>query len=367
MTKLFDYLKLRIESEGSITLADYMAESLGHSEFGYYNNTVPLGKSGDFITSPEVSQMFGELIGLWSAVCWQQLGTPNKFNFIELGPGRGTLLMDAIRAAKVAPGYLDSIELHLVETSPILAKLQKESLSTLKNSCLWYKKFEQVPDGPFFLIGNEFIDTLPIRQYIGAGGEWYEQLVGLNKFSTALCRITSPTPSDGEIIVPLGLSGWDDGIIWEICHEAQKIISSISSALLERGGVAIFIDYGYVKQTGGDTFQAVRNHEYSDPLEAPGLTDLTAHVDFEAIKQVAEKKGVRVSGPVTQGAFLRGIGIEKRAEKLMNVATPRQKRDIETGVKRLIDDNEMGRLFKVMALSYPETFQLEGFCNAECD
>ncbi|HIA81179.1 MAG TPA: hypothetical protein EYO02_03560 [Rhodospirillales bacterium] len=246
MTKLFDYLKLRIESEGSITLADYMAESLGHSEFGYYNSTVPLGKSGDFITSPEVSQMFGELIGLWSAVCWQQLGTPNKFNFIELGPGRGTLLMDAIRAAKVAPGYLDSIELHLVETSPILAKLQKESLSTLKNSCLWYKKFEQVPDGPFFLIGNEFIDTLPIRQYIGAGGEWYEQLVGLNKFSTALCRITSPTPSDGEFIVPLGLSGWDDGIIWEICHEAQKIISSISSALLERGGVAIFIDYGYV-------------------------------------------------------------------------------------------------------------------------
>ncbi|SVD54165.1 uncharacterized protein METZ01_LOCUS407019, partial [marine metagenome] len=190
---------MRIESEGSITLADYMAESLGHSEFGYYNNTVPLGKSGDFITSPEVSQMFGELIGLWSAVCWQQLGAPNKFNFIELGPGRGTLLMDAIRAAKVVPGYLDSIELHLVETSPILAKLQKQSLSTLKNSCLWYKKFEQVPDGPFFLIGNEFIDALPIRQYIGADGEWYERLVGLNKFRTALCRLTSLTPSDGEL------------------------------------------------------------------------------------------------------------------------------------------------------------------------
>ncbi|MDC0191567.1 SAM-dependent methyltransferase, partial [Rhodospirillales bacterium] len=141
----------------------------------------------------------------------------------------------------------------------------------------------------------------------------------------------------------------------------------ISSALLERGGVALFIDYGYVEQTGGDTFQAVRNHEYCDPLEAPGSTDLTAHVDFEAIKQAAEKKGVRVSGPVNQGTFLRRIGIEKRAERLMNVATPQQKRDIETGVKRLIDDNEMGRLFKVMALSYPETFQLEGFNNAGCE
>ena len=365
MTKLFDYLKLRIETEGSITLADYMAESLGHSEFGYYNTTVPIGKSGDFITSPEVSQMFGELIGLWSAVCWQQLGTPNKFNFIELGPGRGTLLLDAIRAAKVVPGYLDSIDFHLVETSPILAKLQKQNLSTLKNSCLWYKNFEQVPDGPFFLIGNEFIDALPIRQYIGADGEWYERLVGLNKLGTALCRLTSITPSDGEFVVPSGLNGRNDGIIWEVCPEAQKIISSISSTLLERSGVAIFIDYGYVKQAGGDTFQAVRNHEYCDPLGTPGSNDLTAHVDFEAIKQVAENKGVRVSGPITQGAFLRRIGIEKRAERLMNVATPRQKRDIETGVKRLIDDNEMGRLFKVMALSHPQTFQLEGFDNAE--
>lgn len=363
MTKLLDNLIRRVQSEGPINLADFMSQALGNPEFGYYKNRVPIGKKGDFITSPEVSQMFGELIGLWSAVCWQKLGAPSKFNFIELGPGRGTLIKDAIRAAKRISGYLDSLKIHLIETSPVLTQRQMQVLSNFEKKCMWHETFEDVPDGPFFLIGNEFLDVLPIRQYVGVAGLWYERLIGFNQLRASLCWIKSSIPAAAEFSVPPGLIDRNDGVIWEICFEARKIISSISTALLERGGVAIFIDYGYTKQSGGNTFQAVRNHEYVDPLMAPGLADLTAHVDFEAIKQIAETSGIKVSGPVTQRLFLRTLGIEQRAEQLMTRATAIQKREIQTGLKRLIDDNAMGSLFKVIALSHPDNIDLEGFGN----
>ncbi len=363
MTKLFDNLKLRVLSEGSLTLADFMGEALGNSEHGYYKNESPIGESGDFITSPEISQMFGELIGLWSAVCWKQLGCPQKFNFIELGPGRGTLLVDAIRAARGVPGYLDALEFHLVETSPILTQCQKQSLLQIKNNLVWHEHFDHVPGGPFFLIGNEFLDALPIRQYLGAAGEWYERIITLNDDCSAFCWSTSPIPASINFPIPTDFVGCNDGVIWEICSEARKIVSSISSALQKWGGVAAFIDYGYDKQLGGDTFQAVRHHKYVNPLMAPGLADLTAHVDFEALKLLAEEKGIKVSGPITQRVFLSRLGIRQRSERLMNGVTQHQKSVIKTGLKRLIDDNKMGSLFKVIALSYPKTFKPEGFSD----
>ena len=361
MKELFDHLKSRIESEGSLTVADYMAEALGNQNYGYYRKGDPLGKNGDFITSPEVSQMFGELIGLWSAICWQQIGSPSKINLVELGPGRGTLLVDAVRAVTGMPEYLDAIELHLVETSPVLVQHQIRNLSTLNKICRWHENFGEVPNGPFVLIGNEFLDALPVRQFVKTFGQWSERLIGLDKNGTCLRWTTSSYGTDWEFPVPPALDGCDEGMIWEVCADAQDIVASISSAIMERQGIALFIDYGYVKQTGGDTFQAVQNHDFTDPLETPGEADLTAHVDFEAIKRVAVEKGVRVSGPIPQGDFLRGLGIEQRAGRIMTTATKRQQLYIHTGLSRLIDEDEMGTLFKVIALSHPNDVQPEGF------
>ena len=361
MKELFDHLKSRIESEGPLTVADYMAEALGNQNYGYYQKGDPLGKNGDFITSPEVSQMFGELIGLWSAICWQQIGSPSKINLVELGPGRGTLLVDAIRAVTGMPEYLDAIELHLVETSPVLVQHQIQNLSTLNKICLWHENFGEVPNGPFVLIGNEFLDALPVRQFVKTFGQWSERLIGLNKNGTCLRWTTSSYGTDWEFPVPPALDGCDEGMIWEVSPATQQIVTSVSSAISERRGSALFIDYGYVEQTGGDTFQAVRNHNYVDPLQAPGDADLTTHVDFGAIKRVAEENGARVSGPVTQGDFLRGLGIERRAERLMAEASARQQSHILTGLKRLTGENEMGALFKVLALSHPKGWPPEGF------
>ena len=361
MIELFNLLKLRIETDGPLTLADYMVQALGHAEYGYYRKRDPLGTNGDFITSPEISQMFGELIGIWSAICWQQLGSPSKINLVELGPGRGTLLADALKAAKGVPGYFDAIAPHLIESSPILVERQRHNLSPYGKACLWHKAFEEVPDGPFVLIANEFLDALPMRQFVNDGGEWCERLIDLDKNGTSLCWTTSTCHPPSEFLVPSALCECEEGMIWEISPATQQIITSVSSAISERRGSALFIDYGYVEQTGGDTFQAVRNHNYVDPLQAPGDADLTTHVDFGAIKRVAEENGVRVSGPVTQGDFLRGLGIERRAERLMAEASARQQSHILTGLKRLTGENEMGALFKVLALSHPKGWPPEGF------
>ena len=361
MTELLKILKSRIESEGPLTLAEYMTQALGNPEYGYYNKGDPLGGSGDFITSPEVSQMFGELIGMWTAICWQQLGSPSKINLVELGPGRGTLIADVLRAAMGVPGYFDAITLHLIENSLSMVKRQQRHLSTFRKSSQWHQTFEEVPDGPFILVANEFLDVLPIRQFVKVSGKWCERLIDFDSNRTCLCWTTSTFGVSNEFEIPSSLNDCEDGVIWEVSPSIQNVIAAVSTAIRERRGSALFIDYGYVKQIGGDTFQAVRNHKYISPLEVPGDADLTAHVDFCAIKLVAEKNGVRVSGPITQNIFLRGLGIETRAERLMAKASTRQKWNIQTGLKRLIDENEMGVLFKVLALSHTEVVPPEGF------
>jgi len=361
VSALFDHLKSRIKAEGPLSLEAYMAEALGHPEHGYYRKQDPLGEAGDFTTAPEISQMFGEILGLWSVVSWQQLNCPQQINLIELGPGRGTLLADALRAVGNIREFRDAVQVHLVETSPALRKRQQDALADSNMTVTWYDRFEDVPDGPFVLLANEFLDALPIRQFARTYGGWYERLVGLNAAGDGFKWTSSSSGAASDFEVPPALGHGGEGLIWEVCPAAHTLIRDVSQEILVQGGVALFIDYGYAEQTGGDTFQAIKDHDYVNPLGHPGEADLTAHVDFEAVANIATEAGVRVSGPEAQGAFLKRLGIAQRAEALYSIASDAQKQDIEAALARLTGPDEMGHLFKVMALSHPGVPEPGGF------
>ncbi len=340
-----------------------MAEALSHPEHGYYRKGDPFGRHGDFVTAPEISQMFGELLGFWSMVCWRQLGAPASLNLVELGPGRGTLMADAMRAASNVVPFYNALHVHLVETSPLLRKRQKAALTAIDRPIHWYDQFVQVPNGPFVLLANEFLDALPIRQFVSTGGVWRERLIDLTTAGDALKWTSAASGATEGLHVRSALEAGSENQIYEVCPAAQVIIREISRTIMMQKGVALFIDYGYPLQTGGNTFQAVVNHQYSDPLAHPGEADLTAHVDFEAVALLAGLAGVRVSGPVTQGTFLRNLGIGPRAKTLMKAASAEQKSDIETALERLTGDDAMGVLFKVIALSHPDLPEPEGFLS----
>ena len=365
MSALFEHLKSRIQAEGPLSLDTYMAEALGHPEHGYYRTGDPFGDAGDFVTAPEISQMFGELLGLWSMVCWRQLGAPASFNLVELGPGRGTLMADGMRLVSNVLPFYNALHVHLVETSPLLRKYQQAALAAINRPIHWHQQLVQVPNCPFILLANEFLDALPIRQFACATGVWRERLIGLTTSGDALEWTSRTLPAtDGLDVLP-ALAVGAENQIYEVCPAAHVLIREISRMIMMQKGVALFIDYGYVLQTGGDTFQAVKNHKYADPLLHPGEADLTAHVDFESVSRIAGLAGVRVSGPVTQGTFLRNLGIGRRAESLKKAASTEQKRDIETALERLTGDDTMGRLFKVIALSHPDLPEPEGFWSNE--
>ncbi len=358
---LFKHLKSRIQTEGPLGLDSYMAEALGHPEHGYYRKVDPFGRAGDFVTAPEISQMFGELLGLWSVVCWRQLGAPTSLNLIELGPGRGTLMADGMRAVRNLVTFFDSLHVHLVETSPLLRKRQQATLAAVDRPVHWHDQIAQVPDGPFVLLANEFLDALPIRQFASSDGGWRERLIDLTTAGDALKWTSSASFATDELTVLPALESASENQIYEVCPAAHVIIGEISRMIMTQKGVALFIDYGYAAQTGGDTFQAVKDHQYADPLVHPGDADLTAHVDFEAIARLADHAGVRVSGPVTQSKFLRNLGIGPRADSLKESASTAQKRDIESALERLTGDDAMGGLFKVIAFSHPDVTEPVGF------
>ncbi|MEM7522995.1 MAG: SAM-dependent methyltransferase, partial [Pseudomonadota bacterium] len=271
-TPLESILRLRIEQSGPMPLSEYMAICLGHPEHGYYRRQDPLGKAGDFTTAPEISQMFGELLGLSLAQAWVDQGSPAPFRLVELGPGRGALMADALRAAAAAPGFRDAADVWLVETSPAL---RAEQAARVPGPPRWADRLSDVPAGPTFLIANEFFDALPIQQFIRKDGAWFERMVGLadDRLAYGLRR------------APLPLGDAPDGAVRELRPLLSNIGAEIGARIAARGGAAIIVDYGYAAPDplGGDTFQAVRGHAYADPLVAPGAADLTAHVDFAAL------------------------------------------------------------------------------------
>ncbi|WP_417722827.1 class I SAM-dependent methyltransferase [Salipiger sp.] len=343
MTTLNDILRARIAAEGPMTLAEYMAICLLHPVHGYYTTRDPFGRAGDFTTAPEISQMFGELLGLSLAQGWLDQGAPERIVLAELGPGRGTLMDDALRAMRGVPGLIDAVELHLVEASPVLRAEQESRLGTFAPR--WHNGVDTLPEAPLFLIANEFFDALPIRQFIRDGDGWRERVVGLADGALAF----GLTDRAAQGALEHRLADTADGDLVETCAAAQAITADIGRRIAEHGGAALIVDYGSWGSLG-DTFQALRAHQKADPLIGPGYADLTAHVDFAAL--VRDAPCAR-SGPVPQGVFLERLGITARAQSLARGLGGAALDSHVAAHRRLTHPDEMGSLFKVIGL-YPE-------------
>jgi NADH dehydrogenase [ubiquinone] 1 alpha subcomplex assembly factor 7 len=327
-----------IANTGPISMMQYMGESNAH----YYNTRDPLGAAGDFITAPEISQMFGELIGLWLADMWIRAGREEKVHYVELGPGRGTLARDALQAAK-RYGLKPSV--HLVEASTALRDLQ---LVTMANA-QWHYDLSTVPMyGPVLIVANEFLDALPVRQLVKTEDGWRERKVDFQ--DGRFVPVVGQQPM--ESAVPEARRNAEVGAIIETCPGAAAIVYEVAGRLKEQGGAALFIDYGHDEVRNGSTLQAVREHRMIDPFVAPGEADLTAHVDFATLAAIAQSRGVKWMGTVPQGRWLRELGIETRAENLSTFA-PEHREAIHAAMERLIGEGQMGLLFKVMGLAGP--------------
>lgn len=338
-----------------------MSEALGHPEWGYYAIRDPLGRAGDFITAPEISQVFGELIGLWCAGVWTSMGSPLPVALVELGPGRGTLLADALRAVKqMAPEFFSALRVHLVETSPTLRQKQASRLETLglPEPPVWHDAIATVPPLPSIILANEFFDALPVAQYVKTGAGWQERRVGLAVDGTTLEFTLKPAFPFG---LPLGLADVVEGDVVEVCAAGEALAREIGARVAAHGGAALIIDYGHGASAAGDTLQAVRQHQFHGILDHPGETDLSHHVDFGALAKAAEKPGAEPLGPIPQGLFLGRLGIDRRAESLFLGAPPDQFQAVMGAVRRLVHPSGMGLLFKAFAIVDPKLPTPPGF------
>jgi NADH dehydrogenase [ubiquinone] 1 alpha subcomplex assembly factor 7 len=350
---LKERLAARIASEGPLTVEAYMQACLSDDAHGVYAAQQPIGAAGHFITAPEISQIFGELIGLWAVSVWQRMGEPRPLTVIELGPGRGTLLADAIRAWRVMPRFLEAVWVALVETSPRLTAIQRETLDDVPVPLQWHANLEDVPKGPAVLIANEFIDALPIRQFVRRGDAWRERLVASGDAGGFV--IAESALSEGvEGLLAAHTDRVPEGAIVE-CRPAMKhLLHAMATRSNEAPLAALIVDYGHDASGFGDTLQAVRQHKYADPLAEPGSADLTAHVDFAELKRLATELGLKTYGPMPQGAFLLRLGLEIRRDRLLAAARPEHREAIASGAARLMDPEQMGVLFKVVAFASPE-------------
>lgn len=358
---LLDILRHRIAAEGPISVAAYMGECLLHPEHGYYRSQEAIGLGGDFTTAPEISQMFGELLGLWAADYWQRIGAPQRCYLVELGPGRGTLMRDALRAARALPPFRAALSPVLVEASQRMIEIQRKTLAGENPE--WLATVASLPtDAPLIVLANEFLDALPVRQFQrGDDDAWHERCVGLAEDGQVLQFQLDPRVMPLDEILPPSLRDAPPGAIVESSPAVRAVASEVAARLLAQGGAALFIDYGYDRPGLGETLQAVRRHAYADPLAEPGLADLTAHVDFPTFAASARNAGAAVHGPVGQGVFLQNLGIKARAEKLQQSGNTAQRSDIEVALQRLTAPEAMGTLFKAIALTPPQAPQPAGF------
>jgi SAM-dependent MidA family methyltransferase len=362
LSALHTEVKRLIRTSGPMPVWRYMELCLTHPQHGYYISRDPLGREGDFTTAPEVSQMFGELLGLWAASIWKAIGSPQLFRLIELGPGRGTMMSDALRALRVLPPLYQTLSVHMVEINPVLREKQKAALTGVR-SISWHESFDEVPEGPCVIFANEYFDVLPIHQMVRRETGWHERVIELDDSENFVFG-TAPDPTPGfEALPPPLVRAAPVGAIYEWRPDAE--IMSIARRVRDHRGAAIIIDYGHLRSDVGDTFQAIARHSFADPLKAPGLADITAHVDFDALARAAEAVGARAHGPVTQGEFLQRLGIETRALTLMQKASHEVSEDVSNALKRLIGGGRggMGALFKVLAVSDPGLTALAGLSD----
>ncbi|RYH08792.1 class I SAM-dependent methyltransferase [Tropicimonas sp. IMCC6043] len=347
MTPLGEILLSRIDVTGPIPLSEYMAECLLHPEHGYYTRGDAFGAAGDFITAPEISQMFGELLGLALAQSWIDQERPSGAVLAEVGPGRGTLMADALRAMATVAGLPEAFDLHLVEASPRLRQRQRAALSG--HSARWCDRLAELPEAPLFLVANEFLDALPIRQFLRHADGWRERLV--HRDGNRLVPVFSATAAVPALDHRLGDT--EEGEIVELCPSLPTQIAVMASRIARHGGTAILVDYGDWRSRG-DTFQAVLGHAPTDPFAAPGEADLTAHVDFEAVARAAQSAGAAVTAMVPQGLLLERLGITQRAQTLARSLRDEAAIDAHVSAhRRLTHPQEMGSLFKAIAI-YPK-------------
>lgn len=343
MTPLATLIARQIAATGPLSIADYMTLCLLHPEHGYYTTRDPLGASGDFITAPEISQMFGELVGLALAQSWMDQGAPERFALAELGPGRGTLMADILRATRAVPGFHSAAQIHMVEASAPLRARQSEALPGVTH----HDHLDDLPELPLFLVANEFFDALPIRQFLRTGDQWRERLVGLDPEGALSFGLAAPLPLKS---LDHRLADTSEGDMVTLSPPADAMAESLGARIASQGGAALIIDYGDWRSEG-DTFQAVKDHAKADPLQDPGTADLTAHVEFESLARAAAPAAHTRATP--QGVFLERLGITARAQALAAGLSGVALDNHIAAHRRLTHPEEMGTLFRVMAL-FPE-------------
>lgn len=341
MNPLESLLAELIATEGPMRIDRYMALCLGHPQHGYYITRDPLGEAGDFLTAPEVSQVFGELVGVWAVGAWAAMGQPEGFALVELGPGRGTLMADVLRTVrKAAPGFAAAARVHLVETSPVLRQRQRAAVG---EGATWHDRLEDVPEGPMILLANEFFDALPIRQFERREGVWRERVVGLAEDGRLALGVGG--------IVP-GTMG-RDGDVMEFAPARDEVARHIGQRLAAHAGAALLIDYGHLHTAPGDTLQAMRAHRFVPVTESPGEADLTSHVDFEKLAAALREAGAAVRPGMTQRDFLRAMGLEQRFAQLALRADDATRATLARQMARLAEEAQMGNLFKLLCATSP--------------
>lgn len=336
-----------IEAAGPMSIAEYTHICMSDPSHGYYQQQAPIGRAGDFITAPEISQMFGELIGIWCIEAWRQMGEPEAFNLIELGPGRGILIADLLRAAQSAPEFLEAATITLVESSPKMQELQRKKLG---ERCVWTPDISKIPAGPSIFIANEFLDVLPFRQFVKHKSQWVERAIGANAEFSELEFTISSGFIDSRLL-PENSENEPDGAVFEIAPAREAIMQMVAEHVKEQGGAALFIDYGHTVSAFGDTFQAVSKHQFTNPLEAPGKADLTNHVDFFPLAKVAKTAGCHIFPILSQGEFLLALGLLERTGTLGQNKDEATQARLKTEAERLALPHQMGDLFQCLAFA----------------
>ena len=345
-------IRRRINAAGPMPVAQYMALCLTDPKYGYYVTRDPLGARGDFITAPEVSQMFGELIGIWMSAVWKLMGSPDQVRVVELGPGRGTLMKDAMRAAQVVPPFRKAVVLDLVEISPILREQQRRALEPHNIPMAWYNSINDVPDGPAIIVANEFFDAIPVSQAVKTEDGWRERCVGIDADGKLAFVLAAEPMAHLDILLPQAAR--DAPGEYQVGWRSDAAAIDLGRRVAQ-DSAALVIDYGHSETDFGDTLQAVGKHAYADPLHELGEVDLTAHVDFAPLSRTIEAMGAKAYGPITQSLLLRRLGIETRAATLKGKATRAQAADVDMALARLIGIGRtgMGELFKAAAYAAP--------------
>lgn len=340
MRPLDDLIRATIAAEGPMRMDHYMALVLGHPQHGYYMKQDPFGAEGDFLTAPEISQVFGELIGIWCVAAWQGMGSPSAFHLVELGPGRGTLMADMLRAAQLVPAFGAAAKVHFVEMSPVLRAAQRKAVPQAQ----WHDQFSDVPEGPALIVANEFFDALPIRQFERRNGAWGERVIGLEGGELRLGLVPAPA---------FHAAYTGEGDVVEVSEARDAVAQQIGARLARQPGAALIIDYGHAPSAPGDTLQAMKRHAYVPLTVSPGDCDVTSHVDFETLGVALKAGGAQVLPLLTQGQFLLAMGLPQRFAKLAATADAATRATLARAEARLADQQQMGNLFKVIASTSP--------------